>query len=565
MSSVARVGVMNKLYVTVKKALDMLRWDYTEEPLYAGKTRQRKRSLSIPDGEFLDDDRDSRPYSKAGSGSNGKTEKLEEFLEFLTSAKTETAAVGLLKTGYEDNMKYKKTRYEDLIATAATDVDRERAIAQDLQQSLRTASSANDSDNWSIFEGVSRPFVDARRRVADIQFILDQIEDNMTGAGVGNGRPPARGDKIWTIHAGLVKAAENMSNFGSQPHVVDAAIDIVQGFLKNPASIRTKFLNFMMVGGAGVGKTTLVTAIAELFASAGMFVGNRVREAGRAEFIGEYEGQTVARTRAFLTSSLDCGVVFVDEAYAMTPWDKGKPEGYGSEAVSAIVEFTTRYKGLYCIMCAGYEKEMRRYFLPTNPGLERRFPYRFILNNFTVDDLMFVFKKATLKELGFKVADGRSNTVVKRATKMFSHDAWELLKGLLTMSRRGESSFIDDEYDSLTNQHYFGVASFQPQYPLLYKALVENQAGSMTNLAEEAANLLIATISLSDVSTFRKKQREATEAMMPEIDEQDDAFMRRIVRTRLENTAMSDWPSVKAELDIVIETLGLEYASDVGD
>ena len=81
MSSVARVGVMNKLYVTVKKALDMLRWDYTEEPLYAGKTRQRKRSLSIPDGEFLDDDRDSRPYSKAGSGSNGKTEKLEEFLE----------------------------------------------------------------------------------------------------------------------------------------------------------------------------------------------------------------------------------------------------------------------------------------------------------------------------------------------------------------------------------------------------------------------------------------------------------------------------------------------------
>lgn len=52
---------------------------------------------------------------------------------------------------------------------------------------------------------------------------------------------------------------------------------------------------------------------------------------------------------------------------------------------------------------------------------------------------------------------------------------------------------------------------------------------------------------------------------MNDIEEQDDAFMRRIVRTRLENTAMSDWPSVKAELDIIIEALGLEYASDAGD
>ena len=86
-------------------------------------------------------------------------------------------------------------------------------------------------------------------------------------------------------------------------------------------------------------------------------------------------------------ANLDRGVVFIDEAYALTQWSDGKPEGYGSEAVSAMVEFMTRYKGLYCLLAAGYEREMTRYFLPTNPGLPRRFPYRFVLHDLTPDEL----------------------------------------------------------------------------------------------------------------------------------------------------------------------------------
>ena len=501
-------------------------------------------------------DRSKPPTAQVVARNNGRTDALESFLNFLTSSKTETAAATLLKTAYEENMQYKRTRYQRLLADAEDDVKREESIAQDLQRSLREASNAQDTDNWSIFEGVSRPFVDARRRCADIQYILEQIETNLTGTGVGNGKPPARGDDIWNVHAKLVEAAEYMSNFGSQPHVVDAAINIVEGFFKNPASIRTKFLNMMMVGGAGVGKTTLVTAIAKLFASCGMFVGNRVREAGRAEFIGEYEGQTVARTRAFLTSSLDCGVVFVDEAYAITPWERGKPEGYGSEAISAIVEFTTRYKGLYCIMCAGYEKEMRRYFLPTNPGMERRFPFRFILNNFSVDDLVFVFKKALLKELGFTVSEGRNPGVVRKATKMFEPSAWKFLDALLSTCRMGETRVIETEHDKATMQEYNNVPHFEPTYPLMYKALVENQAGSMTNLAEEAANALIGTVDISNVAAFRKKQREVTSLYMPDIDEQSEQFLLEIIQRRLENTSMSDWVLVKRELDTILRLIG---------
>ena len=188
-----------------------------------------------------------------------------------------------------------------------------------------------------------------------------------------------------------------LSRFAAQPHIVASVVDIVGVFLKNPRFLQTKFMNFVMVGAAGTGKTTLAAAIAAVFARAGMFVDDKVVDAGRAEFVGEYEGQTVARTRAFLVSNLDRGVVFIDEAYAITPWQDGKPEGYGSEAATAMVEFMTRYPGLYCIIVAGYEKEMTRYFLTSNEGMSRRFPNKFVLRDMSADDLLTVFKRALLK------------------------------------------------------------------------------------------------------------------------------------------------------------------------
>ena len=94
---------------------------------------------------------------------------------------------------------------------------------------------------------------------------------------------------------------------------------------------------FGFLGPNGAGKTTLAGVIARCFATAGMFVDDRVVTAGRAEFVAEYEGQTVARTRNFLISNLDGGVIFIDEAYGITQWNEGKPEGYGTEAVTAMV------------------------------------------------------------------------------------------------------------------------------------------------------------------------------------------------------------------------------------
>ena len=479
----------------------------------------------------------------------GPSRKLTDFLDFLTNPKTETQAAAVLKVAYETHMVYKKRRYTSMLKDIERDVTRERSIAQASMQDLRTASSAKQEDNWSIFSSLSDSYREATERASAVKFLLERIQENLSGAGVGNGKPPARGDRIYTSLSSLVDALRGLTDFAGQNHVVDDIVDVVQGFLKNPVLVRTKFLNMMITGPAGVGKTTMVQAIAKVFASAGMFVGDEVRVAGRAEFIGEYEGQTVARTRKFLLSSLDAGVVFVDEAYALTPWHDGKPSSYGAEAIAAIVEFTTKYKGLYCLMCAGYEKEMVRYFLPVNPGLERRFSHRLVLNSFTVPDLVAVFKKTLMAELGLDVKRGLTDEAVAEATDMFEPGAWIYLTSLLQTCRSGTMKRVDAEYDDQTHETYEDVHTFVPSHPHLYRTLIENQAGSMTNLAEEASVVLVHLVDINAVIRYRHKRNEVgTDAYMPLPHRQPASVMKDIVRKRLEKTAMSKWDLVKREL-----------------
>ena len=471
--------------------------------------------------------------------SDGYTENLRDILEFLNTAQ----GLKMFKLAYRQNMLYKIERYRSLSEEANGDVRRERQLIQDKTPALKEVAQAKDDDNWQIFEKISQGYIDANDRAAAFDAIRKRAEARLDGSMQWDMMHSK--DIAYDLRDKLVTALRNLSNFSSQPHIIATVVDIVSAFIKNPKLIRTKFMNFMMVGAAGTGKTTLAAAIANAFASAGMFVDDKVTDAGRAEFVGEYEGQTVARTRAFLVSHLDCGVVFVDEAYAITPWNDGKPEGYGSEAATAMVEFMTRYKGLYCIITAGYEKEMTRYFLPTNPGLTRRFPYRFVLKDLSPDDLLYVFKRTMLTEQGMDVPSGRERTL--DSEEYFTDEAWAYLRGLVDVCTRGETTFDDEEYDRGTRKTYRNVRRFTPNWPLLY-TLFENQAGSMTNLAEEAVTVLMRTVTYKEAVAVQQRSKGIARAG---IRKQPRSVMREIVEQRIANSALSDAYAFLDELDQV--------------
>ena len=464
--------------------------------------------------------------------SRGYTPALKE----LSDALQTDDGMRLLQAAYIANMSNKSERYKTMIHRAQEDVTREERLIDEKMPDLKRKAEATPHDNWAIFETVSRKYIEARDNLAAFEVIQRDAQDNVVKLNDDVAVRELRDE--------LVLALEALTNFSAQAAIVDAAVGIVSQFVKNPSLVRTKFLNFVLVGAAGTGKTTLVHAIARVFAKAGIFVYNRVREAGRADLVGEYEGQTVARTRAFLLASLEC-TIFIDEAYALTTWSNGKPECYGSEATTALLHHMTKYKGCYALFVAGYEKEMLRYFLPVNPGLQRRFPFRFKLNNLTSDELTTVFQRSLLLELGAELPEGRQAQLA--SVGFFTSQAWAWLKNLISAATSGENVMMAEwEFDEATRTSYPPERIFRPLYPYMFE-LFKNQAGSMTNLAEEAASVLARSVSFASASTQARRRRRSGWTL--EIEMQDVEIMRRVIQSRINHTAMSQTDTFFAELE----------------
>ena len=478
----------------------------------------------------------SRPDSPIAGVERTSLQRLVQYLNTNTGLR-------LYKKAYRDNMLYKVDRYNELLEEANRDVQKHLAVIDIKMPELkRLAKVEDDSNNWDIFESISEQYREAKDRSAIFESLRDRARARLGGSM--NGDEVYRVDAVRELRDDLVSSLERLANFEAQRHVVRKVVDIVASFLKDPKFFRRKMMNFMLVGSAGTGKSTLAATIGDVFARTGIFVGSQLVEAGRAELVGQYEGMTVARTRNFLLSNLDNGVVFIDEAYAITPWQNGKPEGYGSEAATAMVEFMTRYTGLYCIIVAGYEKEMTRYFLPTNEGMSRRFPNKFVLQNMTPDDLVHVFKRQLLLQQGLAVPDGRDTTLESEG--YFTPDAWIYLTGVVAESLQ-HTTDVDEENDSATRRTYKNVRTIVPTHELMYEVFA-NQAGSMQLLAEEAVLVLLTTLAFEDVTA---SHRRTGLAIRPSFTQQPVEVMQTILEQRISSMALSRSEEYVNELRVV--------------
>lgn len=460
-------------------------------------------------------------------------QRLWSLIRFVNSRRGEV----VVRWAHRETLTYKKTVYSTLVEEAERDVDKERELIHlKIPDLKRTSQVQGDHDNWLIFDSISKKYIEAKDRASIFDAVRMRAEAKLQAL-----------DELphhYRLSSPLSNALRQLSNFKSQYHIVGTVVDIVDAFLKNPNLVRTKFLNFILAGQAGTGKTTLAGVVASCLASAGMFVDNRVVLAGRAELVAEYEGQTVAKTNHFLVSNLDSGVIFIDEAYGITQWNDGKPESYGTEAVTAMVEFMSRYKGLYCIILAGYEKEIQRYFLSTNPGLTRRFPFRFVLHDLSPNRLTQIFKRTLLTEQGYTVDPGEGEEIESHS--YFTEEAWMYLTQIVAFSTSGRVDTIPEEYDSGTRQIYKNVTRFLPSYPHMNQ-LFMNQAGSMTNLAEECITVLVSKVPLSDPRGCRNYS--LGKYTLPRMN--GVSVMKRVVRQRILNSSMSAVPLYMRELEFM--------------
>ncbi len=202
---------------------------------------------------------------------------------------------------------------------------------------------------------------------------------------------------------------------------------------------RTDEVNMHMIfkGNAGTGKTTVARLIAEIYYNLGFIKKNKLVEVQGKDLIGEYIGHTGPKTQAVIESALD-GVLFVDEAYSIL-MHRGMQASFTDECIATILKAMEDYMGRLIIIFAGYTEEMKQ-FRDQNPGLKSRIGFELDFPDYSVDELVEIFK---LK--------------VKARDLLIDDDAIEKAKKVIARAREvenfGNGRYIDSFVQKIVINH----------------------------------------------------------------------------------------------------------------
>ncbi|MEY4942929.1 MAG: hypothetical protein RL254_1110 [Planctomycetota bacterium] len=164
-------------------------------------------------------------------------------------------------------------------------------------------------------------------------------------------------------------------------------------------------LHLVFTGNPGTGKTTVARLVAQLYSSTGALRGNKFKEATRADLVAQYVGHTAQQTERVI-KSVTPGVLFIDEAYSLTPSHHGD---FAEECIATMVKNMEDHRNEFAVIAAGYKEEMSA-FVNSNPGLRSRFQTYIHFEDYTTSELIEIYQRFAL-DTGIKLASGVSTRV----------------------------------------------------------------------------------------------------------------------------------------------------------
>lgn len=146
--------------------------------------------------------------------------------------------------------------------------------------------------------------------------------------------------------------------------------------------------HFVFAGPPGTGKTTVARIIGKVFAGLGLLSSGHVIEAQRVDLVGQHLGSTAIKTSAVIDSALN-GVLFIDEAYALSNSGYSGGDAFGDEALQVLLKRAEDDRDRLVVVLAGYRDEMAG-LLAANPGLVSRFTTRVDFPSYSAPELVLI-------------------------------------------------------------------------------------------------------------------------------------------------------------------------------
>ncbi|WFB06390.1 right-handed parallel beta-helix repeat-containing protein [Streptomyces sp. LX-29] len=170
------------------------------------------------------------------------------------------------------------------------------------------------------------------------------------------------------------------------------------------ASVRR---HLAFTGSPGTGKTTVARLYGEILASLGVLERGHLVEVSRVDLVGEHIGSTAIRTQEAFDRARG-GVLFIDEAYALSPEDAGRD--FGREAIDTLVKLMEDHRDAVVVIVAGYTEEMER-FLTVNPGVASRFSRTITFGDYTPTELVRIVEQQA-EEQEYRIGAGASQALL---------------------------------------------------------------------------------------------------------------------------------------------------------